>query len=168
MPDEGLSPERVIRALARPGLGDELEALGVRNMSTFGGADVYIPSEHESYVRDLIDQAFPNQAPTTRRRRRRPGRTKGAVLEAEANKAARIYIRDRGQTPYAVWTRYNPKQLKRAEEPKLLSKNMVALLVEALDRGWLGWDDARNQLVISGEFRAGRGRFVIPRRKPAS
>jgi hypothetical protein len=165
---DDLDPVRVLRAIARPGLGDELRALGVVDMSGFGDAEVYVPPEHESYVRELIDQAFGRETPTTRRRRHRPGRTKGPVLEAEANKAARIYMRDSGLSPYAVWTRYNPKRVKQTDNPKLLSKNMVAHLVEALDRGWLSWDDARNQLVISGEFRAGGGRFVIPRRKPAS
>jgi hypothetical protein len=167
MADE-LDPVRVLRALARPGLGDELHALGVRDLSSFGGADVYVPPQHEVYVRGLIDQAFPEPTLVTKRRRRRPGRTTAPVLEAEANKAARIYIRDRGLSPYAVWTRYNPKRVKRADDPKLLSKNMVAHLVEAIDHNWLPWDAARNQLVISGEFRAGRGRLVIPRRKPAS
>jgi hypothetical protein len=61
-----LDPVRVLRALARPGVGAELHALGVRDLSTFGGADVYIPSEHESWVRQLVDEVLGDDRPTVR------------------------------------------------------------------------------------------------------
>jgi hypothetical protein len=64
MADE-LDPVRVLRALARPGVGDELHALGVRNLTGFGPAHVYVPPDHKSYVRELIDQAFGTETPTT-------------------------------------------------------------------------------------------------------
>jgi hypothetical protein len=104
-------------------------------------------------------------APTSKRG---AGRAEGEVLEHEANRAARIFMRDRHQSPYEVWARYNPKKVLQADNPDLLSKNMVAHLVAALGREWLPWDAARNRLVISGEFRASPDSFVIPRRKPAS
>jgi hypothetical protein len=66
MPDDPLSPEWVIRALAYPRLGDELHALGVRDLSTFGGADVYIPPDHGSWVRERIAAEFGLEV-TTRR-----------------------------------------------------------------------------------------------------
>lgn len=102
---------------------------------------------------------------------RRPstrGRINASVSETEANKAARIYIKNRELTAYGVWVRYNPRRVKQKTNPKLLSKNMIGYLMTAIDHRWLPWDSARGRLVISGEFRAGRGRFVIPRRKPAS
>ena len=102
---------------------------------------------------------------------RRPstrGRINASVLETEANKAARIYIKNRDETAYGVWVRYNPRRIKYKDDPRLLSKNMIGHLMTAIDRGWLPWDSARGRLRISGEFRAGRGRLVIPRRDPAS
>jgi hypothetical protein len=102
---------------------------------------------------------------------RRPstrGRINASVSETEANKAARIYIKNRELTAYGVWVRYNPRRVKQKTNPKLLSKNMIGYLMTAIDRRWLPWDSARGRLGISGEFRAGRGRLVIPRRKPAS
>jgi hypothetical protein len=77
-------------------------------------------------------------------------------------------MRDRGRTPYAVWAHYNPGRVRQAENPKLLSRNMVVHLIEAIDRGWLGWNASRRRLRISDEFRTSQTRFVIPRRKPAS
>jgi hypothetical protein len=52
---DGLDPERVLQALARPGVGDELHALGVRDLSGFGPAEVYIPPEHVARVRELVE-----------------------------------------------------------------------------------------------------------------
>jgi hypothetical protein len=92
---DGLSPERVIRALARPGLGDELHALGVRDMSTFGGADVYIPPEHESYIRERIDETLGPEAgvvpPPTKTRWRQPD-----PLDTEAVRECEAKLRERG------------------------------------------------------------------------
>jgi hypothetical protein len=68
---DGPDAELVRRALARPGLRDELLDLGVRDVTGFGASQVYVPDERESYVRELIDQAFANETPTTRRRRPR-------------------------------------------------------------------------------------------------
>jgi hypothetical protein len=169
-----LDPVLVLRALARPGVGDELHRLGVRDLSTFGGEDVYVPPKHKSWVRELVEQALAppasdNDVASERPRRSQGrGRSKEPVWEREANRAARIYIRNGELTPYGVWVRYNPKRVKQTDKPKLLSKNMVGHLLTAIDRGWLPWDAAERRLVISGEFRAGRGKFVIPRSKPAS
>jgi hypothetical protein len=102
------------------------------------------------------------------KRRIERGRREAEVWEREANKAAQIYMRDRELNAYAVWTRYNPGQVKQSENPKLLSKNMIGHLVTAIDRGWLPWDTTHKRLVISGEFRAGSEKLVIPRGKPAS
>ena len=102
---------------------------------------------------------------------RRPstrGRINASVSETEANKAAGIYIKNRELTAYGVWVRYNRRRVKQKANPRLLSKNMIGHLMTAIDREWLEWDSARGRLLISGEFRAGRGRLVIPRRKPAS
>jgi hypothetical protein len=63
MPEDGLSREWVLRALAHPRLGPELYALGVRDISTFGGADVYVPEQHKSWVRRRITEEFGLEVP---------------------------------------------------------------------------------------------------------
>jgi hypothetical protein len=45
-------------------LGDELQRLGVRDLSTFGGADVYVPPEHVSYVGERIAAEFGDEPST--------------------------------------------------------------------------------------------------------
>jgi hypothetical protein len=41
------------------------------------------------------------------------GRTEASVSETEANKAARIYIKNRELKAYGVWVRYNPRRVKQ-------------------------------------------------------
>jgi hypothetical protein len=100
MPDDGLSPERVIRALARPGLGDELHALGVRDLSTFGGPDVYIPPQRESWVRQLIDQEFANERAAMRQPIEAPPATDDLLgglpyLKADYEAAGRLHVKNK-------------------------------------------------------------------------
>ena len=169
-----LTPERVFRAMARPRYCDELEKLGVQVIEAMGPMPgvptrhVFWPPDVEPRVSQLVDEALGDELPATPRRRTERGRTEAEVSTSEAEKVARIYMEDRGRTPYAVWARYNPGRVKQDDDPKLLSKNMVAYLVVAIDRRWLGWDASHERLVISGEFQASQDRFVIPRRKPAS
>jgi hypothetical protein len=86
---DGLDPVRVLRVMARPVVGGELHALGVRDLSSFGGPDVYVPPEYLSFVRELVDEALGHETPTKRRKRRAgPGRSKREVLVAEATDTA--------------------------------------------------------------------------------
>lgn len=110
----GLDPVRVLRALARPGLGHELHALGVRNLSTFGGPDLYVPPEHESRVRELVD-ALENdgmqsgEAPPSEEERPWPKPMPALFSHAKIQSAVRLF--DAGETRGDV--------IKRAElEPK--------------------------------------------------
>lgn len=176
---DGLTADRVFLAMARPGYGDELFALGFRVYEAMGPdpgittKHLHVPQDPEAKRRGkkLVEGALADDGPAVVNRpsrRTERGRTEAEVSTSEADRAARIYMKDREQTPYAVWTKYNPGQAKQTENPKLLSKNMVAHLIEAIDHEWLPWDAERQRLVISGEFRAGQATFVIPRHKPAS
>jgi hypothetical protein len=55
-----LDSARVLRALARPGIGDELRALGVRDLSAFGPDDyegeAQWPPWNEARIRELVDE----------------------------------------------------------------------------------------------------------------
>jgi hypothetical protein len=52
---DGLTPERVFLALARPGFGDELGALGVRDVSGFGPNEVLWPPENEARIMEIVE-----------------------------------------------------------------------------------------------------------------
>jgi hypothetical protein len=104
------------------------------------------------------------------------GRRKGAVLEDEASKAARIYIDHRDEFArrqdggaYAVHERY---ARFRKGDPALLSRPMVGHLIRAIEDETLPWNPAANGgkggLLILDEFWTSPGVFVIPRRKTAS
>jgi hypothetical protein len=122
---DDLDPVRVLRALARPGVGAGLHALGVRDLSTFGGPNVYVSAEHELRVRHLVVAALAEDRPTDEADlaggdlRSARGRRRTEVSEDEANKAARIFIANGQLTAYEVWTRYNPKRTKQEENPNL-------------------------------------------------
>jgi hypothetical protein len=144
-----------------------LEHFGDRgNLQPVERTDWYGQGRTADWRAPLFDNPVP-AAVHRPARRPGPGRTETEVWTAEAEKVAGIYMRDRRLTPYAVWARYNPGKVKQAENRKLLSKNMVAHLVDALDQELLGWDAVTRRLVISGEFRASRDKLLIPRRKPA-
>jgi hypothetical protein len=56
-----LSPDE-IQVLARPGLAEESERLGVRVLRAFGGTRVHIPDEHEPYIRKRIADELAGEA----------------------------------------------------------------------------------------------------------
>jgi hypothetical protein len=59
--DDGLTPERVEQAMARPGVGDELHALGVRDVSGFnpaGASEFLWPEANEERIRQVVDEAL--------------------------------------------------------------------------------------------------------------
>jgi hypothetical protein len=91
---EGLTPARVLRALARPGIGDELHALGVRDVSGFPDPEVLWPPENEPRIRELVDEALGPEAgvvpPFTKTRWRQPD-----PLETEAVKECEAKLRER-------------------------------------------------------------------------
>jgi hypothetical protein len=51
-----VTPEQ-LRLLARPEFAEEFERLGVRVLRTMGGTRVYVPDEHDAYVRGLLDDS---------------------------------------------------------------------------------------------------------------
>jgi hypothetical protein len=61
--DNGLDPERVLVALEHPTFGPQLKALGVRDLSTFGGADVYVPDGRERIARQLAIESWKRPSP---------------------------------------------------------------------------------------------------------
>jgi hypothetical protein len=63
----GLDPVRVHQAMARPGYGDELHALGVRDLSGFGPDEASSlafdwPPWNEARIRELVDEALGPEA----------------------------------------------------------------------------------------------------------
>ena len=59
--DDGLTPERVEQAMARPGVGDELHALGVRDVSGFnpaGASEFLWPKRNEERILQVVDKAL--------------------------------------------------------------------------------------------------------------
>jgi hypothetical protein len=126
-------------------------------------------------TRRRIAEAGLNAGPdggASRRVARDPRRTKsgrgrglGAVSEAEANEAARMYMANRkvyrratDGGAYAVHALYKDE----AGDPAL-SRPMVGHLIAALESGKLGWDAEKRALKIPGEFWTSRTMFVIPR-----
>jgi hypothetical protein len=82
----GLDPERVLQAMARPGVGDELHNLGVRDLSGFGDTAVDWPPWNEARIRELVDEALGPEAgvaPAPRKKRwRQPDPLETAAIEA--------------------------------------------------------------------------------------
>ena len=106
---DAVDPVRVSQAIARPGYGEELYALGVRDLTGFGPPEFGWPPWNEARIRQVVDEALATERPARRRKRRAgPGRSNGEVLVVEANKAARIYMRDPTMTRYAVWGPLQP------------------------------------------------------------
>jgi hypothetical protein len=158
MPDDGLSPERVIRALARPGLGDELRGLGVRDWSTFGGADVYVPPERESYVRELIDQAFGTETLTARAVHEGELDLGGSYSPAELAAAARAYAAGR-------------RRIKDVERAAHISYRRARRVRSWLEAGAIFWNgrtvEAGRGYQVAREPEADPPRIRLFRRYPA-
>jgi hypothetical protein len=102
-----------------------------------------------------------------RKGKRGPGRGKSAVLIAEADKAAGIYMANRklyrtrpDQGAYAVHALY---RLSAAEEDAL-SRPMIGHLIAAIENRRLEWDAQRRALKIPSELRTIDDKFVIPRK----
>jgi hypothetical protein len=107
--------------------------------------------------------------------RRKRGRREKDVSVLEAIRVARIYKdNSSGATDYNVHKAYVEEladegisyDAATGDSPHL-SRKMVGYLMAAIGRGWLPWDPFRKSFEIAPEFRTRRGRFVIPRRKPA-
>src|SRR5262245_43043910 len=128
---DGLTPERVYLAMARPAVGEELLALGFRVFETMGTQPgvmtktLHVPQDPEIQRRgrELVDAALAGGVPEPVGppvRKTKRGRTMAEVSRREADEVARIYMRDRSLSGYAVWRRYNRGQVRQAENPKLL------------------------------------------------
>jgi hypothetical protein len=55
---DGLTPERVEQAMARPGVGDELRDLGVRDVSGFPDPEFLWPERNEARIREVVNEAL--------------------------------------------------------------------------------------------------------------
>jgi hypothetical protein len=171
----GTVDEAVLVVLKTPGVGDELHARGVRDLSGFGPAEVYVPPEHERWVYRRVAEHFGYAEDDEGREGGRPstskrGRREKAVSDDEAAAAAAIYVADSALYDakndggaYAVHELYTRGRARTAD---VLSRPMVGHLIRAIKNGWLSWDAANSSLRIPDEFRTSEGRFVIPRRKP--
>lgn len=76
---DGLDPVRVHQAMARPGYGDELHALGVRDLSGFGPDEASSlafdwPPWNEARIRELVDEALGPKTETPEERKRHQAR----------------------------------------------------------------------------------------------
>jgi hypothetical protein len=180
MPDDGLSPERVIRALARPGLGDELDALGVRDLSGFGPAEVYIPPEHESWVRELIDEGLAGGATHTAPSRAHPGGARFkewprlALEEATRMWVSGAHERSRNEIAKQVTKRvvadWDADDLVAHgwdAKPFKFTRDAMNLVVDAIGAGLLEWDADRG-LGLFRKFSASPEWLAIPRPEAAS
>jgi hypothetical protein len=171
----GSLDDAVAVAFEHPVFGGQLHGLGVRVVRTMGGLYVHIPAGKESRCLELVWAAHAESAiPPKRARRRKVGRRDKPVSNVEANRAARIYVKDRTRTPYDVHELYK-REIKNGDPPAKydakngahLSRSMVGHLINAIDEEWLSWDVARKELRISDEFLTSTGKFVIPRSEPA-
>ncbi len=72
--DYGSSAGALLMLLARPDVGDELYALGVQDLSSFGGPDVYVPPERERLVWEIVQTQLLGATRTRISERRGPGR----------------------------------------------------------------------------------------------
>jgi hypothetical protein len=171
----GSLDKAVQAAKERPGFADELRRAETSSWWAALGRSSQTSAEANEYFWKLVYAAVGDEAaPTVGHRGSSRGRSNKAVSKEEANKAARIYAEDRTRTPYAVHLLYKrriengPSATRYDARTGLhLGRPMVALLIDAIDRDWLRWDDVENELGISDEFLTSGGKFEIPRRKPA-
>lgn len=176
----GTLAEALLWELTRPGSGDKLRDLGVVDRQEgFGQPNVYVPRASERDVWEFMAElrGFEIDADgSAGGAKSNRGKWEKHNSEPEANKAAEIYLNNRGLTPWEVWVRY--KRVRDATDAGRLSKNMVARLIGDLngDEPLLVWDAAAERddgglgrlRLPSGELWANFGRGVLPRRAPAS
>jgi hypothetical protein len=173
VPAEGLTPEQirelvgrfgsleaaVEEARTRPGFGDELRQIAAAQMLALSHPED-ARGLNESYMRVVYAAVGGEPRTDQPTRRSQLGRRDKDVADAEANRGARIYAKDRTRTPYAVHQLYR-RQVENGDPPVTYdattgphrSRTMVGYLMTAIDEGWLPWDPAGNELRISDEPR---------------
>ena len=112
--------------IERPGVGDELHALGVRDLSSFGGPDVYVPPDHESLVRQLVDDALDSAraAEKAEARKREPNRRDRRRDQREADAIARQVV----ELLQDSKKRQPPKPGPKEVDPPRATKQKIAKL----------------------------------------
>lgn len=69
---DGLDPVRIAQAMARPGVGEELRALGVRDLSGFGDPEFGWPPWNEARIRQVVDEALDDDEPPAKQQPKQP------------------------------------------------------------------------------------------------
>jgi hypothetical protein len=180
---DGLDPARVLRALARPGIGDELHALGVRDLSGYGDDDydgeAQWPPWNEARIRELVDEAFAGEA-TRATTTVHPGGARFkewprlALEEATRMWVEGAYEHSRNEIAKQVtkkviadWDEDDMVAHGWDRKPFKFTRDAMDLVVDAIDAGDLEWD-AEKGLGVFRKFSATPEWLPIPHRKPAS
>jgi hypothetical protein len=183
----GSVAEAVLVALKTPGVGDELAARGVVNVSGFGAAQVYIPPQHERRVYRSVAEhhgCVTTAEPQAARPKSTTAHPGGAPLKewprlalTEATRMWVIGAHDHSRTEIAK--QVTKKVLAECDEDELaehgwseqrpfkFGRPAMDLVVAAIDAGDLEWDRDKG-LGVFRRFSASPEWLVIPRREAAS
>jgi hypothetical protein len=162
---DGLTPERVLWAMARPGVGDELRALGVRELSGFnatGAQEFGWPPWNEARIQQVVADALDDDEPTQEQpepRHRPPDPIPEATVKdlkwELAQRKARPGDREFTQEKIAGRLELDRSRIQQAEALERVGWDLLRSHPEfSASDGFVRWPSAREAARILASERA--------------